>query len=302
MKKGHKVGAAIVTFNRLNLLKQAIRAVKAQTRTPDELIIVNNGSTDGTTEWLQTQSSVTVINQTNLGGAGGFQTAIYIAWQRNLDWIWLMDDDGFPHKNALRMLCGHLADDISALCSVVINLDQPALLAFSYPKLDSNGFPVILFARKRALRTLAEIRRFTKGNLISGVANFFNGALINLNLAKKIGNVDTRFFIYGDEVDFFYRLKKVGRILTVLSSYHFHPRYSGIKLPDWKAYYALRNSLYINSVHLNRPLLRNAYTIAASLSTWLIQGKSPRLFLSAVRDGLTKRLGIRSIPGGPYHK
>ena len=57
----------IPTFNRLELLKAALRSVQEQTVPDFEVIVVDDGSTDGTTEWARTQSGVRVMRQDNAG-------------------------------------------------------------------------------------------------------------------------------------------------------------------------------------------------------------------------------------------
>ncbi len=47
------VGLIIPTYNRAEMLGQAIESVLAQSRVPDEIIVVDDGSTDGTWELLQ---------------------------------------------------------------------------------------------------------------------------------------------------------------------------------------------------------------------------------------------------------
>ena len=71
--------AVVVTYNRMELLKRNIRCLQ-QNKPISSIVIVNNGSTDGTTEWLAAQEGLTVINQTNVGGAGGFYTGIQYAY------------------------------------------------------------------------------------------------------------------------------------------------------------------------------------------------------------------------------
>lgn len=44
-----KVFVVIVTFNRIELLKRSIESVRANQ--PFGIIVINNGSTDGTKEW-----------------------------------------------------------------------------------------------------------------------------------------------------------------------------------------------------------------------------------------------------------
>ena len=51
--------------------------------------------------------------------------------------------------------------------------------------------------------------------------NFFNGTLIAVNSINKIGNVNKDYFIYGEEVDYFHRLRKVGKVSTYINSTHF---------------------------------------------------------------------------------
>ena len=48
-----KVLVVIVTFNRIELLKRSIESVRANQ--PFGIIVINNGSTDGTKEWLDSQ-------------------------------------------------------------------------------------------------------------------------------------------------------------------------------------------------------------------------------------------------------
>ena len=53
------IAAIVVTFNRLALLQECVAALRSQTRRPDEIILINNGSTDGTAKWLAEQSDLT---------------------------------------------------------------------------------------------------------------------------------------------------------------------------------------------------------------------------------------------------
>lgn len=95
------IAAVIVTYNRLELLKGCVAAVRAQTRKPQEIFVVDNGCTDGTKEWLATQAGLTVIHQENQGGSGGQVTGLKAACEAGHDWIWSMDDDTEPTPTAL---------------------------------------------------------------------------------------------------------------------------------------------------------------------------------------------------------
>jgi rhamnopyranosyl-N-acetylglucosaminyl-diphospho-decaprenol beta-1,3/1,4-galactofuranosyltransferase len=94
------IAAVIVTYNRLDLLKKCIDALRVQTRKLDAILIVNNGSTDGTDLWLAEQKDLIIFHQENLGGAGGFYRGLKEANEIGYDWMWIMDDDAFCDINA----------------------------------------------------------------------------------------------------------------------------------------------------------------------------------------------------------
>lgn len=98
------IAALIVTHNRIGLLKEAVQAVRAQSVQAGKIIVLNNGSTDGTREWLDAQTDLHVIHQANLGCSDGFATGFREACRMNADWIWAMDDDTIPAPDALAVL------------------------------------------------------------------------------------------------------------------------------------------------------------------------------------------------------
>ena len=79
MQRGHTVGeervvAVVVTWNRRELLGESLGAVLGQSTPPDEVVVVDNASDDGTEALLQSEfGQVAVVRTTyNIGGAGGF--------------------------------------------------------------------------------------------------------------------------------------------------------------------------------------------------------------------------------------
>ena len=97
------VVAVVVTYNRLKLLKRNIACLR-QNVPVSSIVVVNNGSTDGTAEWLKTQDDLVVLEQENVGGAGGFYTGIEHAYRMGAEWVWCMDDDVFPRADCLEKL------------------------------------------------------------------------------------------------------------------------------------------------------------------------------------------------------
>ena len=101
-----KTAAVIVTYNRKDKLLRCIDAVLDQTVSEQlDLIVVDNNSTDGTGEAVREYSGVTYFNlRYNSGGAGGFSFGIRKALESGYEFIWLMDDDCIPERDALEQL------------------------------------------------------------------------------------------------------------------------------------------------------------------------------------------------------
>jgi glycosyltransferase involved in cell wall biosynthesis len=110
-----KVSAIIPTFNRKTYLRRAIESVLAQTVPVDEIILVDDGSTDGTCDAVKTWygSRVRVIRQDNTGVSGARRRGIQ---ESHGEWIAFLDsdDEWTPDRNA-RFLdaAQHLAADVA---------------------------------------------------------------------------------------------------------------------------------------------------------------------------------------------
>jgi rhamnopyranosyl-N-acetylglucosaminyl-diphospho-decaprenol beta-1,3/1,4-galactofuranosyltransferase len=294
-----RVLAAIVTYNRVKLLERCIDHVRGQTRAPDGVIVINNSSPDDTEEML-TRKGVPFITQPNVGGAGGFSRAIAHALDEGYDAIWLMDDDGYPDAGALQSLCGKMDDGVVCVSSVVLNENDHDRFVFPFSALDRNDVPAVVTWPKK-IETLSELRvRAPEG--VYGWAHFFNGTLIRTDAIRKIGNVETGYFIFGDEVDYQMRLRSIGKVISDLDAYHYHPEVAARPLNDVKIYYYLKNTFIINRRYFNRPHLRNLLALGAALGRVSARngvkaalsfaiGHQSEIVRRAVRRGLRGQVG-----------
>ena len=98
--------AVVVTWNRRDLLMEALAAVTGQEPAPDDVIVVDNASTDGTAAAVRERYPSVHLTELaeNTGGAGGFACGLALALARGADLIWLMDDDTVPEPGALAAL------------------------------------------------------------------------------------------------------------------------------------------------------------------------------------------------------
>lgn len=101
------LSAIIVTHNRKQLLAECVNKLLNQSHPPNQILIIDNASTDGTESYLKAQgfldhSLITYHCLTeNIGGAGGFAEGIKMAMQSGAEWMWLMDDDAMPAYDVL---------------------------------------------------------------------------------------------------------------------------------------------------------------------------------------------------------
>lgn len=95
------VTVVIPTFNRANLLPQAIDSILGQTLSPERIIVVNDGSTDDTLKILkQYNSKIDYFSQDNLGKSAAVNAGVNAT---TTDWVWVFDDDDIAFSNALRL-------------------------------------------------------------------------------------------------------------------------------------------------------------------------------------------------------
>jgi rhamnopyranosyl-N-acetylglucosaminyl-diphospho-decaprenol beta-1,3/1,4-galactofuranosyltransferase len=252
------VAAVVVTYNRLADLKKCLDSLRQQTQALDAIFVINNGSTDGTDEWLATQTDLTVTTQANLGGAGGFATGIDTAYKAGYTWLWCMDDDCLAAPDALARLLAspNLGPCVKNSMSVSVNSRDE-----------------LAFFIDRPNRSYRKVTDMTDVELVYGVAFFFNGTLIHSEVVKAIGIPDKALFIWGDEVEYMTRAQKMGfPIVTVPSSVFYHPASfdrDGIPWPGaWKQYYAVRNQRRVLQNQYGNTLGRLLFAQWATRSTF----------------------------------
>lgn len=101
-----KVCAVVVTYNRKEMLRKCLISLLNQTILPDEIIVVDGPSNDGT-ELLMKEKfpNITYIRLCDdVGGAGGFYEGMKLAYMKKYDWIWIMDDDARSEHDTLEKL------------------------------------------------------------------------------------------------------------------------------------------------------------------------------------------------------
>ncbi|MEP6816847.1 MAG: glycosyltransferase, partial [Marmoricola sp.] len=198
-----RILAVVVTFNRCELVSRVLTALGRGSVLPDQILVVDNASTDDTVEVLRAMDGpvpLTVVELGhNSGGAGGFHTGLAAALEREADLVWLMDDDGVPADDCLELLLPHIAGvdgpGHDFIGPAVVAEDDPGRLCF----------PIRLPGRSTVVHQLADVERAARGGLVADVVIPFNGVLVTRELVTRIGLVREEFFIWGDDVEYLWR-------------------------------------------------------------------------------------------------
>ena len=296
------VAAVVVTYNRLADLKQCIHSLRRQSYALTAIVVFDNGSTDGTDEWLERQPDVyNLTSWTNLGGAGGFHQALKYAFDKEYDWFWLMDDDCSPEETCLEKLLSIPYKETYAGLAPTVYEDNKvpeshrANLSYS-PNLSALQEPLELIGGENAISAI-------------DYASFV-GLLLPYRSVQAVGLPRSEFFIHNDDVEYSLRLKKkVGKIALLHTARidHFCTSKPAPAAPNGKSAYAI-DKLWIrfygirNNVWLKReawpdlkPLhkLKLTGSFAKALSTQLIRIalhddhklKRMRFYAAAYLDG-----------------
>ncbi len=239
-----KVFAVVVTFNRCELLKKGIQCLR-ENKPVTSIIVVNNGSTDGTKEWLDSQADLIVVHQDNVGGSGGFHTGIDKAYNLGADWIWCMDDDVFPRKECLETLLSHAENE---------NIGILAPRRIMESKIFCHDFQAYNLSNPFASMYKQRLKNemVNEPTFVAGTA--FEGPLIRRAVVEKIGLPNKDLFIFCDDTDYCLRAIldgfKILYVPTALMDKHkFFSNDSWAersRKKKWKRYYQVRNSTYLS--------------------------------------------------------
>ncbi len=251
-----KIAAIVVTYNRLGLLKKCVSALRNQTRKLDEIIVVNNSSTDGTYEWLNEQTDLTIITQDNGGSAGGQFTGLLHAYKNRLDFFWCLDTDIVPEIKALELLleCAERLNEKFGFASSLM-LDTSGDVAYpNIPELDS-PYRIIDAMKRRSYLPI--------------ISASFGSVLFKKSTIRVVGLPKKEFFIWGDDAEFTLRIISKG--------------FNGFLVPESRC------------IHIQENMNANPYTTLSSHDIKLKYGVRNMVSVILLRNLITHKSKLRGI-------
>ena len=266
------IAVVIVNWNGRILLDACLGSVLTQTPPPDLIYLIDNGSSDGSADYVRSRwPSVTVIaTGANLGFAGGNNVGIRAALAAGADAVLLLNNDA-------QLLPGSLARLVSVLEQGGRNLWAVA------PKIRYRNSPDVIWAAggkfdwwrgvvvDRGMNE-RDIGQYDQPEKVQSATACC--VLIRSRAFREVGLLDESYFMYFEDADFAARLGKAGGHIRyeptaeVLhdvfgSSGGVGPHPSPLAL-----YYSTRNRAQFIALHAPDPLRRSVahgFTLASRI-------------------------------------
>lgn len=240
----------IVNWNGGSLLDDCLTQLSRQTRTPDRVLLMDNGSTDGSAARAALFPSVTVrLLGENLGFAAANNRALA---ECDTDFVALLNPDAIPDTNWLEMLM-EAADQnprVAAFGSKQMMAGQVGILDGIGDAYHMSGM-VWRNGYGRAERTSDNIAR----EIFSACAG---AALYRRDALMEAGAFDEDYFCYVEDVDLGFRLRLLGKscmyIPTAVVS-HVGSASAGGRRSDFSVYFGRRNLIWTFIKNMPGPLL-----------------------------------------------
>ena len=277
----------VLNWNGWERTLECLRALTDRTYGNARIVVVDNGSSDGSVESIrEARPDLEMLRlPKNLGYAGGMNEGIRKAFRDGMDYVWLLNNDTRPDRDALAKLmeCAHSLLRIGAVASLGLTHGISGLVsyhtAFRYSGRDE--IPIRCDGE-----FISEGHPCHLADVVSG-----GSLLISCVALREVGLIDEAYFHYEEEKDLVERLRRA-RWDSALScgSVVVHERAASLPSASPQArYYYLRNRLrFRQKLFGEHPLV-----VLARNPSMLIGAVSPRHTLAF--DFRYARAGLLAI-------
>ncbi|MDQ3523955.1 MAG: glycosyltransferase [Chloroflexota bacterium] len=246
-----RVSVIVVTYGNLRFTRNCLESVQRHSDWADlEVIVVDNGSQDGTPEFLQSwrdqgASRHVILNADNHGFAAANNQGLAMA---SGDYLILLNNDTFVTRGWVRGLLTHLRSDerIGMVGPVTNNIGNEARIQIDYSDMEQ------MAERSRTYTTLHRGRSFDIPTLA-----FFCVAMPRATY-EKVGPLDEAFEIgFFEDDDYCRRIEQAGlRVVCAEDVYvhhHLSASFDQLKQEDRQALFERNKLVYENKWGAWRP-------------------------------------------------
>lgn len=246
-RMGLSIASVTVAYNAERVLLRHVESLLRQSRPLQEIVVVDNASTDGTSTLLaERYPQVTVLRMSdNLGASGALAAGLaYAVLEKQHDWVWTFDGDSVPNDDSLEVLL----DGVESLPSADGPVGIVAPLAI-HRKTGTCYAPLLW--RSGYIKLSADTLRQP---IVFADLVINSGSMLRRSLVERIGLPRTDFFM--DFVDYEYCLRARSHgykiaVITRAQLAHEIGDARKIRLPGpsrlwpnhapWREYYISRN-------------------------------------------------------------
>ena len=263
-----------------------------------EILVVDNGSSDGSVEWLKTHQYPTIFLEENTGFSGAVNVGIKAS---KTPFVLLLNNDTEVEPDFIGEMIKAIrrSDKIFAVSSKMVQMYHKELM-------DDAGdmYSVLGWAYQRG------VGRSSKGyNREREVFSACAGAAIyRREVFEQIGYFDEMHFAYLEDIDVCYRAKIFGwhnRYCPTAVVYHVGSGTSGSKYNAFKVRLAARNNVYLN--YKNMPLFQLLVNLLPITMGIIVKyGFFQKLgfgkeYLDGVKEGIKTRKKCAKVAYFPEH-
>ena len=261
------VAVIIVNYNSGALLSRCLKSMSDQTLCADELVVVDNASTDAESQSvLASVTTATVIkSETNLGYGGAINLAVRKI--DTTDYIVCLNPDAFPEPNWLEAMV-NAADNhpnYGSFASLMLRADDITVVDGAGDNLHFTGIPW------RRLHQRALNDGLKTEPVFSACAG---AALYRTSLFIQFGGFDDVYFMYVEDIDLGFRLQLAGHPCLFVRDAIVHHIGSAItgEGSNFSVYFGHRNLVYCYFKNMPLPLLLATlpFHIIANLTTLVV--------------------------------
>ncbi|MDQ6623530.1 MAG: glycosyltransferase family 2 protein [Verrucomicrobiota bacterium] len=233
-----------MTYNRAALLHECLEAVLQQTSVVGGVIVIDNASSDSTSELFARGPFDPRVRYVrlpqNVGGAGGFAHGLKLARERKEEWFWLMDDDTIPSATCLA--------ELLAAEERFPTTHKPVLLASKVVWTDRTLHPMNLPTIKRAQMDPEAALLAAEHATASVRWASFVSLLVHRSAVAAHGLPLADYFIWNDDTEYTARILREGFGVIAPRSVVMHKtpeKHSPMNAAPARAFYQVRNVLWM---------------------------------------------------------
>ncbi|HUH34182.1 MAG TPA: glycosyltransferase family 2 protein [Daejeonella sp.] len=299
-----KTVVILVNWNSFEYTHQCLISLEKCNSANFDIIVVDNGSIDSSAADLKREHPGIILIQsdTNLGFAGGNNLGIQYALKRSYTYLMLLNNDTFVEPDFIDVLVSYMDDHPET------GVIQPKIYCNHNRSLLWNGgsyfikFLGLSYTQDYLSKDKPGNSRIKEVDWVTGC-----GFLTRTDILRKTGVLEEKFFIYYEDVDLSFRIKKAGyRLMYHPESviYHIAGMSNKSKIKQKEGYV---NPVVHYLSHRNRIWLMKRYSTwyfmvptvlyhslysLAFMFYFIVRGRFKKLnaLLSGIRDGLVRSL------------